>query len=173
MIRLVSELDSTYNQKLAELTKWSSLEYRFVWGWDRNPCKWKWEGIGTGWSQGWGRPPSTDADACIESMRLSAVLGILVGRLLACRGRARAQDPSTPGCIRLALCVCVKLACRHTADVLHVVPVFLPRIYLRDRQQTEEVHLSVCSCLWWYYNGVETRSKTQTWRLIDGDAASS
>lgn len=103
---------------------------------------------------------------------------------------ARAQDPSTPGCIRLSLCV--KLACRHTADVLHVVPVFLPRIYLRARQQTEEVHLYICPCAWmrlcslcWRYldhdcscpwqisSGLETRSRAQTRRLIDGDAVSS
>lgn len=85
-----------HNQKVVKLTKWSSLDYRFVQGWDRNPCKWDLEGMGSDWSQGWSRCPSADDDGCFESMRHSPVLGILGGRLLACPGSSTCPGSPHP-----------------------------------------------------------------------------
>lgn len=130
------------------LSKRISLEHRFIWGQNRNLCKWDLEGTAADCPQGWGRtPPSTDADGYIESRRYS------------CSGTG---NPWGPGCWhRLAathgqeagsgwmhqaprLCV-VKPPCGRSADVPHLVPVFLPIIYVVDTWQPEEVHLWICT----------------------------
>lgn len=149
-----------HNQKMAKLTKWSSLD-RCFWGWDRNPSKWDWEGMDTDWSQGWDRPSSAAAVGFIESKSLSPALGILVGRLLAHTGSSTCPGSQCTW-VHQAGCVCVKVACRHRADVLHLVPVCLPGIYLRDRQQTEEIHLSMCT---------GCASAVRVWRYLDRDCS--
>lgn len=43
------------------------------------------------------------------------------------------------------LSVCCEANHRHAADVPHLVPVFLPRIYTIDTWQPEEVCLCACT----------------------------
>jgi len=132
------------------LSKWSSLDYGFVQGQGRNPCKWDSEGTGADWPQGWCRPSwALMLMGALEIWGIPApALGILGGRAAGTPWRPRMpRSPVQAGCIRLAVCMLWSQPAGMQQMSLILLPVFLPRIYTTDTWQPEEV--CVCMCTGW------------------------